>query len=120
MLKPTSHRVVSHLTGANVGRHILKTAADSNMKKVMLELGGKSPSVILPDANLAQAAKWAAFGIMYVRYLSHSITTPPHLNLFQGYTRTDVYSWLAGIYTRVRVRQIHGRVHGRHQEHESG
>lgn len=44
----------------------MKAAAESNLKRVTLELGGKSPSVVLSDANVAQAAKWAAFGIMYV------------------------------------------------------
>src|SRR5260221_1150889 len=34
-----------------VGRRIL-TAASGNMKKVTLELGGKSPNIIFPDANL--------------------------------------------------------------------
>lgn len=42
----------------------MKAAAQSNLKKVTLELGGKSPSVILPDADLEESAKWAAMGIM--------------------------------------------------------
>lgn len=47
-----------------VGRHVLKAAANSNLKKVTLELGGKSPSIILNDADLEQAVRWAAFGIL--------------------------------------------------------
>lgn len=50
--------------GSIVGRRIMQAAAQSNLKKVTLELGGKSPSVVLPDADVEQAAKWAAFGIM--------------------------------------------------------
>jgi len=42
----------------------MKAAAESNLKKVSLELGGKSPSVVLPDADITEAAKWATFGIM--------------------------------------------------------
>jgi Aldehyde dehydrogenase family len=49
-----------------VGRQILKAAAESNLKKVTLELGGKSPTLILDDSNLDDAIKWAAFGIAYV------------------------------------------------------
>ena len=49
-----------------MGRHILKAAAESNLKKVTLELGGKSPTLILDDSNLDDAIKWAAFGIAYV------------------------------------------------------
>jgi aldehyde dehydrogenase (NAD+) len=38
-----------------VGRKIAKAAADSNLKSVSLELGGKSPNIILDDADLDQA-----------------------------------------------------------------
>ncbi|CAG8511684.1 10939_t:CDS:2 [Ambispora gerdemannii] len=45
------------------GRRILKDAAETNLKKVTLELGGKSPNIILEDADLDQAVKWAYYGI---------------------------------------------------------
>ena len=46
------------------GRRLLEYAARSNMKRVYLELGGKSPNIIFADApNLAEAAKVAAGGI---------------------------------------------------------
>lgn len=45
------------------GRRIACAAAESNLKSVTLELGGKSPNIIFEDANLAEAAKWAAFGV---------------------------------------------------------
>ncbi|KAI0762240.1 aldehyde dehydrogenase [Fomes fomentarius] len=48
-----------------VGRKIMETAAKSNLKKVTLELGGKSPSIIFDDADMDQAVKWAAFGIYF-------------------------------------------------------
>jgi gamma-glutamyl-gamma-aminobutyraldehyde dehydrogenase len=47
-----------------VGRHFPRYAADSNLKRVHVELGGKSPHIILPDADLtaaADAAAWAIF-----------------------------------------------------------
>ena len=48
-----------------VGRHFLRYAADSNLKRVYLELGGKSPNIILPDAPdldaAADTAAWAVF-----------------------------------------------------------
>jgi acyl-CoA reductase-like NAD-dependent aldehyde dehydrogenase len=46
-----------------VGRLIMGYAAESNLKKVSLELGGKSPNVVLADADLAAAAQRAAFGV---------------------------------------------------------
>eukprot|EP01012_Entosiphon_sulcatum_P056652 TRINITY_DN80350_c0_g1_i1.p1 TRINITY_DN80350_c0_g1~~TRINITY_DN80350_c0_g1_i1.p1 ORF type:complete len:497 (-),score=100.13 TRINITY_DN80350_c0_g1_i1:46-1512(-) len=45
------------------GRIIAKLAAESNLKKVSLELGGKSPNIIFDDADLTEAVKWAAIGI---------------------------------------------------------
>jgi aldehyde dehydrogenase (NAD+) len=50
-----------------VGRKIMEAAAKSNLKKVTLELGGKSPSIIFDDVDLEQTVKWVAHGILYVR-----------------------------------------------------
>ena len=47
-----------------VGRMLLKASAESNLKRVYLELGGKSPNIVFDDApDLAQAAKVSAMGI---------------------------------------------------------
>ncbi|EYE99328.1 aldehyde dehydrogenase family protein [Aspergillus ruber CBS 135680] len=46
-----------------VGRQILKDAASSNLKKVTLELGGKSPNIVFNDANIDQAVPWIHNGI---------------------------------------------------------
>jgi acyl-CoA reductase-like NAD-dependent aldehyde dehydrogenase len=34
-----------------VGKLIMKAAAESNLKRVSLELGGKSPIVVFPDVD---------------------------------------------------------------------
>ncbi|MGF1507048.1 MAG: aldehyde dehydrogenase family protein, partial [Anaerolineae bacterium] len=47
-----------------VGRRIMEAAATSNLKRVSLELGGKSPNFIFADADMAGAvrgANWAIF-----------------------------------------------------------
>lgn len=47
-----------------VGRKLLEYAARSNLKRVYLELGGKSPNIVFADApNLDEAARVAATGI---------------------------------------------------------
>lgn len=47
-----------------VGRRLLENAARSNLKRVYLELGGKSPNIVFADApDLDEAAKVAAHGI---------------------------------------------------------
>lgn len=52
-------------TGSSeVGRLIQKEAAGT-LKSVTLELGGKSPVVILPDADLDQAVNVAQFGLFF-------------------------------------------------------
>lgn len=45
-----------------VGQMIQRNAA-VNLKPVTLECGGKSPVLVFEDADIEQAAKWAAFGI---------------------------------------------------------
>lgn len=47
-----------------VGKEVMKKAADQ-MKGVTLELGGKSPAIILEDANLEEAIEGAFNGTMY-------------------------------------------------------
>ena len=43
-----------------VGRAIMKAAATSNLKKVTLELGGKSPNIVFDDADLDEAVNWVS------------------------------------------------------------
>lgn len=62
---PTGQAIAEHMAIRKVaftgsvatGRRIMKMAADSNLKNVTLELGGKSPAIIFEDANIAQAAR---------------------------------------------------------------
>lgn len=70
--EPTGAAIAAHpgidkisFTGSTeVGRKILEASAKSNLKKVNIELGGKSPNVIFADADPAKAIKgaiWAVF-----------------------------------------------------------
>jgi len=48
-----------------VGKLIAKASADSNLKRVSLELGGKSPNIVFADADLARAVSGAFLGIFF-------------------------------------------------------
>jgi len=48
-----------------VGRQVVQAAGRTNLKKVTLELGGKSPNIILPDADLEAAVPGAANAVFY-------------------------------------------------------
>jgi len=51
-------------TGSSaVGHLVMKAAAESNLKRVSLELGGKSPMIVCADADLDQAAEAARIGL---------------------------------------------------------
>ena len=56
---------VAFTGSTGIGRQIMKAAADSNLKKVTLELGGKSPNIVFKDADIEQAISWVNFGIYY-------------------------------------------------------
>lgn len=54
---------VSFTGSAAAGRHIAEAAA-RDLKRTTLELGGKSPAIVLPDADLDHASKVVAMGCM--------------------------------------------------------
>ncbi|KQZ79066.1 betaine-aldehyde dehydrogenase [Mesorhizobium sp. Root157] len=61
------HRDVDKVTFTGspvVGRQILQSAA-GNLKRVTLELGGKSANIIFPDADIDAAVKAAGSGIFF-------------------------------------------------------
>lgn len=52
-------RKVSFTGSISTGKKIQEMAAKSNLKRVTLELGGKSPAVFFDDCNLDNAISWA-------------------------------------------------------------
>ncbi len=54
---------VAFTGGTETGRAIIKGAAASNLKKVTLELGGKSPNIFFEDADLEASVDGALFGL---------------------------------------------------------
>ncbi len=57
--------LVSFTGSTEVGKLMLRYAGESNMKRVSLECGGKSPHIVLADADLEAAGEAIAWGIYY-------------------------------------------------------
>lgn len=56
--------MVSFTGSTEVGQSIYRASA-GNVKKIGLELGGKSPNVIFADADLDGAVEWAMMGVFF-------------------------------------------------------
>jgi gamma-glutamyl-gamma-aminobutyraldehyde dehydrogenase len=57
--------MIAFTGSTEVGKLIMGYAAQTNLKRVALELGGKSPLVVFADADLDAAASAAAWGCFY-------------------------------------------------------
>ncbi|XP_041649363.1 aldehyde dehydrogenase, mitochondrial-like [Cheilinus undulatus] len=56
---------VAFTGSTEVGHLIQQASGSSNLKKVTLELGGKSPNIILSDANLEDAVEQSHFALFF-------------------------------------------------------
>lgn len=64
LIKSPQIEKIAFTGSTGVGRQLAKDAADT-MKHVTLELGGKSPNVVMADADLAKAVETATFAIFW-------------------------------------------------------
>src|SRR5271168_1518718 len=56
---------VAFTGSTEVGHLIMEAAAQSNLKRVTLELGGKSPNIVFADTDLDAAVEGAHFGLFF-------------------------------------------------------
>jgi aldehyde dehydrogenase (NAD+) len=56
---------VAFTGSTEVGQLVMEAAAKSNLKRVTLELGGKSPNIVLADTDLDAAVEGAHFGLFF-------------------------------------------------------
>lgn len=56
---------VAFTGSTEVGKIIQQASGSSNLKRVTLELGGKSPSIILSDTDMDYAVEQAHFGLFF-------------------------------------------------------
>lgn len=93
---------ISFTGSTEVGRLFLRYASESNLKRVVLELGGKSPVVVLDDvADLQRVADHVATGILFCqgencsagsRLIVHRSMKAPLLDLL----KTTFAGWSVG------------------------
>ena len=86
----TSHADVEMITftgSTAVGKRISEIAAGT-LKKVALELGGKNPQVVFPDADLEDAADAVAFGMHFNvgQYCNSSSRVIVHEDIAEAFT----------------------------------
>jgi acyl-CoA reductase-like NAD-dependent aldehyde dehydrogenase len=89
--------LITFTGSTEVGRLMLRYAAESNLKRVALELGGKTPQVVFADADLAAAATDIAWGVYYnsgetchagSRLIVHETVQEPLLEAIRKVTAT--------------------------------
>src|SRR5271167_4741912 len=56
---------VAFTGSTEVGKLIMKAAAETNLKRVTLELGGKSPNIVFADADMDEAIEGAHFALFF-------------------------------------------------------
>ncbi len=62
LVSSRSAEAIAFTGSCAVGQHVMQTAAQTT-KRVVMELGGKSPVIVLPDADLDKAVKGVGWGI---------------------------------------------------------
>lgn len=56
---------VAFTGSTEVGHLIMKAAAETNLKRVTLELGGKSPNIVFSDADINEAVEGSHFALFF-------------------------------------------------------
>jgi phenylacetaldehyde dehydrogenase len=87
-------------TGSTEVGRLIARAATGNLKKVSLELGGKSPNIVLPDAAPAQVAAAAAEAVFFNQ--GQTCTAGSRLYVHAS-IYDEVIAELAGIAERIVV-----------------
>ncbi|SFR43074.1 aldehyde dehydrogenase (NAD+) [Yoonia tamlensis] len=82
-------------TGSPAVGKIVMAAAAKTLASVTLELGGKSPVIVGPDADIAKAAKWIVWGRFF--NAGQTCVAPDH-----AYVHADVHDeFVAALYAQI-------------------
>ena len=87
-------------TGSTMTGKIIARAAADGLKKVSLELGGKSPNIIMRDADLSKAIPASAMGIFYNS--GQTCTAPSRLYVHED-VRDEVIAGIAAMGKSMKI-----------------
>ena len=90
---------ISFTGSTEVGRTIMREAAGT-LKKVSLELGGKSPNIVFADSDLRAAVKGASMGIFYGK---GEVCAAGSRILVEGSVHDEVVDGLKGLAAKATV-----------------
>ncbi len=91
-----STRVIMFTGSVETGRAIYRMAADG-VKKIVLELGGKDPAVVMPDADLKRAVN----GILWGAFMNAGQTCA---SIERVYVHRDIYDDFVEMITELTAR----------------
>ncbi|MBY0287435.1 aldehyde dehydrogenase family protein [Mycolicibacterium tusciae] len=77
-------RRIGFIGSPGTGRHIQRLAAEHGVKYVTLELGGKNPMIVMPNADLEAAAKSAVIGMNFTTTAGQSCGSTSRLLLHEA------------------------------------
>jgi aldehyde dehydrogenase (NAD+) len=91
-------------TGSTVtGKKIMEAAAKSNLKRVSLELGGKSPHIIFESADLEQGLiEIVTISVLFTTIQSRKVGSLGYLVQLG----TRLHSWLSALRAGFYLRQV--------------
>lgn len=117
------HADVNKITftgGPRTARALLVASAESNLKPVSLELGGKSPNIVFADADLAVASRKALWGIFQNK---GEVCTAGSRLLLEASIHDEFVDRLVDRATRIRVgdpldprTEMGAQIHSGHME----
>lgn len=95
-------RRIAFIGSEGTGRSILRDAAETGVKDVTLELGGKNAMIVLPDADPERAAAGAVAGMNFTATMGQSCGSTSRLLVHEAIAE-DVLRHVDALVGRIRI-----------------
>lgn len=93
---------ISLIGGTATGQMIQQAAAQAGVKHVSLELGGKNPMIVLPDADVDEAARTAVRGMNFTKTQGQSCGSCSRLFVHES-LQEAVVNRIVDILSKIRI-----------------